>query len=100
MSVRKFSIAEGLVLLHLLSGMDGDVIAVCGHKNVIMCRIADRPLISCGEGMKDEERAESCDTSTEHELEPQLDGPDENIHLTPPINFFILHSSWNKYLAP
>jgi hypothetical protein len=35
--------AEGLVLLHLHGGMDGDVIAVRGHRNVVMCRIADRP---------------------------------------------------------
>jgi hypothetical protein len=37
--------AEGLVLLHLCGGMDGDVVAIRGHSYVIMCRIADRPLI-------------------------------------------------------
>jgi hypothetical protein len=30
------------------------------------------------EGIKDEDRAESCDPSLERELEPQLDGADEN----------------------
>jgi hypothetical protein len=46
--------------------------------------------------MKDEDRAESCDPSPEHELEPRLDGPDENAHFTPPINFFILHNTCNN----
>jgi hypothetical protein len=50
------------------------------------------PPISCGEGMMDEDRMESCDPSPEHEPEPQLDGPNENACFTPPINFFILHS--------
>jgi hypothetical protein len=43
MSVRKLSLAEGLILLHLLSGADGDVIAVRSLKNVIMCKITARP---------------------------------------------------------
>jgi hypothetical protein len=46
--------------------------------------------------MKDEDHAESCDPSPECELEPQLDGPDENAHFTLPINFFILHSTCNN----
>jgi hypothetical protein len=45
--------------------------------------------------MKDEDRAESCDPSPEHEAEPRLDGPDENARFTPPINFFILHNTYN-----
>jgi hypothetical protein len=44
-SVRKLSMAEGLILVHLLSGVDGDVITVRSHKNVIMCKITARP---CG----------------------------------------------------
>jgi hypothetical protein len=102
-SVTKLSLAERLVLLHVLGATDGNVIAVRGHRNVIICRIADRPPISCGDGMKDEDRAESCDPSPEHELEPRLDGSDENAHSTPTINFFILHNTYNnnnKYLAP
>jgi hypothetical protein len=43
MSVTKLSLAERLILLHLLSAMDGNVIAVRGHRNVIMCKIVDRP---------------------------------------------------------
>jgi hypothetical protein len=43
MSVTKLSQAERLVLLHLLSAIDGNVIAVHGHKNVIVCKIADQP---------------------------------------------------------
>jgi hypothetical protein len=35
--------AEGLILLHLRSGMVGDVIIVRSYRNVIVCRIADRP---------------------------------------------------------
>jgi hypothetical protein len=40
-SVTKLSMAERLVLLHLLGAMDGNVIVVCGHRNVIVCNIAD-----------------------------------------------------------
>jgi hypothetical protein len=43
MSVTKLSLAEILILLHLLGAMDGNVISICGHRNVIMCKIADRP---------------------------------------------------------
>jgi hypothetical protein len=39
MSVSKLSTVEGLVLLHLLSGADGYVIAVHSLRNVIMCKI-------------------------------------------------------------
>jgi hypothetical protein len=52
--------------------------------------------------MKDEDHAKSCDPSPKREPEPQLDRTDENARFTPPINFFILHSTCNnnKYLAP
>jgi hypothetical protein len=43
MSVTKLLLAERLILLHLLGAMDGNVISVRGHRNVIMCKIADRP---------------------------------------------------------
>jgi hypothetical protein len=39
MSVSKLSMMEGLVLLHLLSGADGDVIVVRSLRNVIVCKI-------------------------------------------------------------
>jgi hypothetical protein len=39
MSVSKLSMAEGLILVHVLSGADGDVIAVRGHRNIIVCKI-------------------------------------------------------------
>jgi hypothetical protein len=42
-SVSKLSTAEGLVLLHLLSGADGDVVTVRSLRNVIMCKITARP---------------------------------------------------------
>jgi hypothetical protein len=42
-SVTKLSVAERLVLHHLLSATDGNVIIVHGHRNVIMCKIANRP---------------------------------------------------------
>jgi hypothetical protein len=96
MSVMKLSLAERLVLLHLLSATDGNVIIVRGHRNVIMCNIVDRPLVLCGEGTKDKDRVESCDPSPEYYPEPQLDRPDENTCFTPPINFFMLHSTCNN----
>jgi hypothetical protein len=39
MSVSKLSTVEGLILLHLLSGADGDVIAVHCLTNAIVCKI-------------------------------------------------------------
>jgi hypothetical protein len=41
-SVSKLSMVEGLVLLHLLSGVDGDVVAVRSLRNVIVCKITAR----------------------------------------------------------
>jgi hypothetical protein len=35
--------AEGLLLVHMLSGADGDVIVVHSLRNVIMCKITARP---------------------------------------------------------
>jgi hypothetical protein len=46
--------------------------------------------------MKDEDHVESCDPSPERETEPRLDGLDMNARFTPPINFFILHSTCNN----
>jgi hypothetical protein len=43
MSVSKLSMTEGLVLLHLLNGTDGDVVAVRSLRNIIMCKITARP---------------------------------------------------------
>jgi hypothetical protein len=43
MSVTKLSLVERLILLHLLGATDGNVIAVRGHRNVIMCKTVDRP---------------------------------------------------------
>jgi hypothetical protein len=43
MSVTKLSLANRLILLHLLGATNGNVTAVHGHRNVIMCKIADRP---------------------------------------------------------
>jgi hypothetical protein len=40
-SVTKLSKAERLILLHLLSATDGNVIIIRGHRNVIVCKIAD-----------------------------------------------------------
>jgi hypothetical protein len=42
-SVTKLSLVERLVLLYLLSATDGNVVTVCGHRNVIVCKIADQP---------------------------------------------------------
>jgi hypothetical protein len=41
MSVTKLSLAERLVLLHLLGVTNGNVIAVHDHRNIIMCKIAN-----------------------------------------------------------
>jgi hypothetical protein len=43
MSVTKLSLTERLVLLYLLGATDGNVVTVCGHRNVIVCKIADQP---------------------------------------------------------
>jgi hypothetical protein len=42
-SVSKLLMAEGLILLHLLSGVDGDVIVIRCLSNVIVCKITARP---------------------------------------------------------
>jgi hypothetical protein len=42
-SVTKLLLAERLILLHLLSATDGNVIIVRGHRNIIVCKIVDRP---------------------------------------------------------
>jgi hypothetical protein len=42
MSVSKLSTVEGLILLHLLSGADGDVVTVRSLRNVIVCKITAR----------------------------------------------------------
>jgi hypothetical protein len=44
-SVTKLSLAERLVLLYLLGATDGNVIIVCGHRHVTLCKIMARP---CG----------------------------------------------------
>jgi hypothetical protein len=45
-SVSKLLLAERLALLHLLNATDGNVIAIRGHRNIIVCKIADQPLRS------------------------------------------------------
>jgi hypothetical protein len=51
-------------------------------------------VIPCGDGTKDEDCGESCDSlSLERELEPWLDGPDKSAHFTPLNNFFILYNT-------
>jgi hypothetical protein len=42
-SVSKLSTVEGLELLHLISGADGDVIIVRSLRNIIVCKITARP---------------------------------------------------------
>jgi hypothetical protein len=42
-SVTKLLLAERLVLLYLLGAIDGNVITIRGHRNVIMYKIVDRP---------------------------------------------------------
>jgi hypothetical protein len=87
---------KGLVLLHLLSGADGDVVTVRSFWNIIMCKITARPHGPVRIWHKDEDRGESCDPlSLESELEPRLDGLDESAHFTP-LNNFILHNTCNN----
>jgi hypothetical protein len=40
-SVINLLLVKRLVLLHLLGATDGNVVAVCGHRNGIVCKIAD-----------------------------------------------------------
>jgi hypothetical protein len=42
-SVSKLSMMEGLILLHILSGADGDVVTICSLMNVIVCKIMAQP---------------------------------------------------------
>jgi hypothetical protein len=42
-SVTKLSLVERLILFHLLGAMDGNAVAVRGHSNIFMCKIADPP---------------------------------------------------------
>jgi hypothetical protein len=42
-SVSKLTMVEGLILLHLVSGADGYVIAFHSLRNVIVCKIGARP---------------------------------------------------------
>jgi hypothetical protein len=87
---------EGLILFHLLSGVDGDVVTIRSCWNVIICKITAQPCGPCDDGTKDEHRSESCDPlSLEREPEPWLDGPDDSARFTP-LNFFILHNISNN----
>jgi hypothetical protein len=45
MSVSKLSMAEGLVLLHLLTSVDRNVFTIHSLRNIIVCKIIARP---CG----------------------------------------------------
>jgi hypothetical protein len=95
--VTKLSLAERVILLHLLDATDGNVIAVHGHRNVIVCKIADQHVVPCDDDTKDEDSGESCNLlSPEHEPEPRLDMPDESARFTPLNNFFILHNTCNN----
>jgi hypothetical protein len=40
-SVTKLLLAERLILLHLLGATDGNVVVIRGHRNIIVCKIAD-----------------------------------------------------------
>jgi hypothetical protein len=42
-SVSKLSTVEGLIILDVLNGADGDVITVCSLRNIIVCKITARP---------------------------------------------------------
>jgi hypothetical protein len=54
-------------------------------------------MVPCGDGMKDEDRDESCDPlSLEHEPEPGLDRLHESARFTPLNNFFSLHNTCNN----
>jgi hypothetical protein len=54
-------------------------------------------VVPCGNGMKDEDRGESCNPlSPKCEPEPQQDGPDESARFTPLNNLFIPHNTCNN----
>jgi hypothetical protein len=54
-------------------------------------------MVSCNDGMKDEDHCESCDSlSPEREPKPRLDGLDESALFTSLNNFFILHNTSNN----
>jgi hypothetical protein len=45
MSVTKLSLVERLVHLHLLGATEGNIVTVCGHRNIIVCKIANGPHV-------------------------------------------------------
>jgi hypothetical protein len=54
-------------------------------------------MVPCSDGMRDEDRGESCDPlSPERGPEAQLDGPDESACFTLLNNLFILHITCNN----
>jgi hypothetical protein len=42
-SMTKLLMAKRLILLHLLGAMDGNVVTIHDHRNIIVCKIVDRP---------------------------------------------------------
>jgi hypothetical protein len=54
-------------------------------------------VVPCSDDTKDEDRDASCELlSSERELEPRLDGPDESAPFPPLNDFFILHNTCNN----
>jgi hypothetical protein len=81
---------EAILTSNHVNGTDTIGTSSCGRERL-------DPVVSCGNGTKDEDCGESCDPlSPDHEPEPWLDGPDESAHFTPLNNFFILHNTCNN----
>jgi hypothetical protein len=96
MSVTKLSLVERHILLHLHGATDGNVITVRGHRNVIVCKTADWPPSLMWWRHKGWRSCGVLWSITGAWARARLDGPNENARFTPPINFFILHSTCNN----
>jgi hypothetical protein len=100
-SVTKLSLAERLILLHLLGATDGNVITVRGHRNVIVCKIADRPPSLMQWRHEERRPCEVLWSITGVWARASAGRARRNARFTPPINFFnLLNTCNNKYLAP
>jgi hypothetical protein len=98
---------EGLVLLHLLSGADGDVIAVPSLRNVIVCKITTRPRGPVAAMARRMKTAVSLVIRCHRSMNQSLGWMDQmralaSLHLTTSSSYTTLATTTHnkKYLAP
>jgi hypothetical protein len=94
-SVTKLSLAERLILLHLLDATDGNVITDCGHRNIIVCKRADLPPRCHAVKARGTKTMQSL-VIHHRSVSQSLGWTGQMRTLSPPINFFILHNTCNN----